>query len=270
MDYKKKYKEALERVKNIRTGKCETTFVFTEGLFEHIFPELAESKDERIRRELIKETKGSEERLFETVTNEEFIAWLEKQGQVKESPISQHENKTCKENDDSLTSEDEKIRGAIIDHLKDNNLTEWAAWLEKQGEQVLDNSAKTCKDEQKTADKCEGCNNVKGCVACVDGSAWAHIDEQKPTTWSEEDDIKVDSINQVFDCATKHNIVSEDKCLYKLRDWLKSIKDRYTWKPSEEQIRALHDMNLTGNISYVGQSQTLIELYKDLKKLMEE
>ena len=29
-------------------------------------------------------------------------------------------------------SEDERIRGAIIDHLKDYNLTEWAAWLEKQ------------------------------------------------------------------------------------------------------------------------------------------
>ena len=32
-------------------------------------------------------------------------------------------------------SEDKKIRGAIIDHLKDNNLIEWAAWLEKQGEE---------------------------------------------------------------------------------------------------------------------------------------
>ena len=35
-------------------------------------------------------------------------------------------------------SEDERIRGAIIDHLKDSNLTEWAAWLEKQGEQKPD------------------------------------------------------------------------------------------------------------------------------------
>ena len=35
-------------------------------------------------------------------------------------------------------SEDEKIRGAIIDHLKDNNLTEWAAWLEKQKQQEKD------------------------------------------------------------------------------------------------------------------------------------
>ena len=32
-------------------------------------------------------------------------------------------------------SEDERIRGAIIEHLKDNNLIEWAAWLEKRGEQ---------------------------------------------------------------------------------------------------------------------------------------
>ena len=31
-------------------------------------------------------------------------------------------------------SEDKKIRGAIIDHLKDYNLIEWADWLEKQGE----------------------------------------------------------------------------------------------------------------------------------------
>ena len=30
---------------------------------------------------------------------------------------------------------DDMIRGAIIDHLKDNNLTEWADWLEKQCEQ---------------------------------------------------------------------------------------------------------------------------------------
>lgn len=39
----------------------------------------------------------------------------------------------CEEIFPELTeSEDERIRGAIIDHLKDNNLTEWASWLEKQ------------------------------------------------------------------------------------------------------------------------------------------
>lgn len=53
-------------------------------------------------------------------------------------------------------------------------------------------------------------------------------------------------------------------------DWLKSIRNRITWKPTKEQMRALHDMNLTGDISCVGQGQTLIELYNDLKKLREK
>jgi putative component of toxin-antitoxin plasmid stabilization module len=52
-------------------------------------------------------------------------------------------------------------------------------------------------------------------------------------------------------------------------DWLKSLKDRYTWKPSNEQIKALSAINVTGRISYVGQGQELINLYNDLKKLKE-
>ena len=29
----------------------------------------------------------------------------------------------------------------------------------------------------KAKDKCKGCNNVKGCITCVDGSEWAHYEE---------------------------------------------------------------------------------------------
>jgi hypothetical protein len=39
------------------------------------------------------------------------------------------------------------------------------------------------------------------------------------------------------------------------------------WKPSDEQIKALNDINLTGGISYARQGQKLINLYNDLKKL---
>ena len=65
----------------------------------------------------------------------------------KEALIAVKELKEANPNDEGIQnwindnfpelkkSEDERIRGAIIDHLKDNNLTEWAAWLEKQGEQ---------------------------------------------------------------------------------------------------------------------------------------
>ena len=42
----KAYDEAIKRLEDIKTGKCQKTFVFTEGLFDYIFPELKESEDE--------------------------------------------------------------------------------------------------------------------------------------------------------------------------------------------------------------------------------
>lgn len=81
-----RYDEAIKRLEDIKTGKCQKTFVFTEGLFEHIFPELAESEDEKIRKELLKAVKESEESLYIVMTprkRESLIAWLEKQGEQK-------------------------------------------------------------------------------------------------------------------------------------------------------------------------------------------
>ena len=90
--------------------------------------------------------------------------------------------------------------------------------------------------------------------------------EQTPATtvtaWSEEDEKMYLSIMSVLLSKTGFTVTREVA-------WLKSLKERYTWKPSDEQMRALHDMNLTGNISYAGQGQTLIELYNDLKRLRE-
>ena len=31
--------------------------------------------------------------------------------------------------------------------------------------------------QEEPKDKCKGCNNVKGCITCVDGSEWAHYEE---------------------------------------------------------------------------------------------
>ena len=31
--------------------------------------------------------------------------------------------------------------------------------------------------QEEPKDKCKGCNNVKGCITCVDGSEWAHYKE---------------------------------------------------------------------------------------------
>lgn len=31
--------------------------------------------------------------------------------------------------------------------------------------------------QEEPVDKCKGCNNVKGCITCVDGDQWAHYEE---------------------------------------------------------------------------------------------
>ena len=48
-------------------------------------------------------------------------------------------------------------------------------WMERA--RRLEEHIKDLQKAQQKADKCLGCNNVKGCVTCVDGSEWAHIEE---------------------------------------------------------------------------------------------
>ena len=76
----RRYDGAIKRLEDIETGKCQKTFMFTEGLFDYIFPELAESEDERIRKMLIEFfSKGAE---YNSSTNgisdKDIVAWLEK------------------------------------------------------------------------------------------------------------------------------------------------------------------------------------------------
>lgn len=83
------------------------------------------------------------------------------------------------------------------------------------------------------------------------------FDERQNPDWSEEDEKMVNDIIAVINTLRYNNMVI----------WLKTIKYRIGWKPSKEQMRALHDLNLTGNISYSGQAKVLIELYDNLVKL---
>lgn len=57
---------------------------------------------------------------------------------------------------------------------------------------------------------------------------------------------------------------------FKGNDWEKIMRyaNKYSWKPSEEQMKALNALNCHGDLSYVGQQNQLISLYNDLKKLM--
>lgn len=92
--------------------------------------------------------------------------------------------------------------------------------------------------------------------------------------WSEEDEdaigMAIIALGDMYDPDDPDNTyVGYSMPFNKAVERLKSLKQRIGWKPSDEQMKALHDLNLTGNISYAGQGQVLIELYNDLKKLIE-
>lgn len=86
MDYEKKYKEALERAKVIYQGsyKPDTAATIAETL-QNVFPELCESEDERISKEIIKylEQTVPHNHRDEVLKSKEWTAWLEKQGEQK-------------------------------------------------------------------------------------------------------------------------------------------------------------------------------------------
>lgn len=147
MDYEKKYKEAIKRASNIHKDAVEMENSMVTKTCEVIFPELKESEDERIRKDI-----------------KQHFLYL----------------------DDSFPDK-----------------AKWLNWLEKQGEQK--------------PNVCEGCNNVKGCIACVDGSEWAYIEEQNPA-WSEEDENTLRTI-------ISDGIRGAELDMLQI-DWLKSLKDR--------------------------------------------
>ena len=81
MDYEKKYKDALEKMREIITMDNKT--VVPKEIGEYLFPELAETEDERIRKELVKyltnELNNVEQLTPRTNEFERWIAWLEGQ-----------------------------------------------------------------------------------------------------------------------------------------------------------------------------------------------
>lgn len=83
IDYEKKYNEALERAKHALD--CDKAGLVTTDrvLIESMFPELKESEDEKIRKELIKALSSIGKRNWGGIDVFESIAWLEKQGEKK-------------------------------------------------------------------------------------------------------------------------------------------------------------------------------------------
>lgn len=315
--YKEKYEQALAKAKEQYNYPCMRSCM---GILEEIFPELAESEDEKIRKELIsffsdlpdtdtfrgippskviawlEKQKEYESTDFEYVWDrtdcgeltaaldkysEEAIinmchawydkgielerkSWLEKQGQVKESTISQHEIETCKDNVNSLTFEDEKVRKTLIDFFgrgakyggQTNGVydKDIIAWLEKQGKTspVLSNSSNNGKDEQKQEwseeedddawmndiiSKVE--NNLQLNKAEID---WLKSLKLQPKQSLDEDtqqwvDTIIKDYEDLYNTDKDHSATIQAKISI-----LKSLRPQNTWKPSDEQIKVCKEV----------------------------
>jgi len=78
-----RYDEALKRAKECHIDGL-SLHQPVKDVLEHVFPELAESEDERIRKELIRAFKSLNTiKVWNGIERTDIIAWLEKQGEQK-------------------------------------------------------------------------------------------------------------------------------------------------------------------------------------------
>ena len=262
----------------------------SQEVAEKYFPELKESKDERILKHLI----GVVELYYGKTDEQEkkdCLAWLEKQGkkktevkyvytkfQIGDVIVEIKPNGYCQpvrvkyvgEESYYCKSDDEKrfLSFPIISQdkyvLVTKEIEQKKAPIE--GEFPYDNPSDTLEGEIEniwgklssegrfSATK-EGFREV---ITHFVNYIKDRVQPQPKQEWGEEDEEMC--AKTLFALAGYRG--NEDKI-----DWLKSLKDRCTWKPSEEQIEALSAINVTGGISYAGQRQELINLYNDLKKI---
>jgi hypothetical protein len=119
MDYKEKYNKLVEAVKVLQEANPSDDGI-QNWVIDNV-PELRESEDERIRKAISIYLDWLDGRKDCAPRGEysirDMVAWLEKQGQVKESEISQPIKETSKENNNSLTNKawSEIQNGIILD-----------------------------------------------------------------------------------------------------------------------------------------------------------
>lgn len=94
MDYEKRYKEALEKIREGLQPLSDGAKIsgVTKAFLEEVFPELKETEDERIKKELTKFLKNASGGFLDTTiqckTFGKWAAWLEKQGEHDETSIA--------------------------------------------------------------------------------------------------------------------------------------------------------------------------------------
>lgn len=338
----KRYDEAVCKMKEIIT--MDNTPTIPREIGEYLFPELKESEDEKIKKEIINYINFADSnnllRIDDYEKKKGWIAWLEKQSTPQVRTGLEWVN-TIDDACDKRYAEEYAHGEYCHEQSFKWGFQEGVDWLEKQGESTDINPSEfdlrlnkllkqfetlpkeelvsslsfylnvvqndgTYKAEEKQGEQprysigdvlcdksCTTLNkdaqpnfeitDIRNGMYICDKRSFpisqqdeyelvAKKIEQKPAEWSEEDEKHLQSIISTLTIPDekRYMLTFGLNSLYERQSqirWLNSLRPQNRWKPTKEQMEALHDLNLTGNISYAGQGQVLIELYKQLEKL---
>lgn len=219
MDYEKKYKEALERARQLCA--YPTTKPFISDL-QDLFPELAESEDERIRKEIIDLVRHSVNSMPADRFNER-ITWLEKQGAYgqREECLDCQFNYAGECKGSCAMKRGEQKSVIIIPKFR------------------IGDEIKTSNEESLTITKIDekGYWSKDLFICSFDDAAKWELIEHK-SSWSEEDEKMIETIIANIKAICKEGYyvgdVNSNKLVYpeQLFNWLLSLKDRI--KPKQE------------------------------------
>ena len=249
MDYEKKYKEAMERAKQ----GCP---------MDEVFPELVESEDERIRREIMEYlTITREKDLVAHPERQRWIAYLKKQKLISDSlkaagiDIRQDggiERHTIPYLEKQKKQEELPLMGGDVDLYFDEWNQQQQNPTKRQCFEEGVRYAKRLQKEQKPADVSEKIEELcskyplnKRGVSEQELSAYhqgltfgatriaEYLGAQKPAEWSEEDSRILYNVIAYVGYAAGQIGVRND--LFKeANDWLKSLPEKFNLQPKQE------------------------------------
>lgn len=199
MDYEKAYKEALSRAKSFELPEYK-------NIMASIFPELAESEDEKIRNALIRFHKSTID--VDGIKGADIIAWLEKQDEQK--PILDF-----KASNWYVSKVDGKIHDMTYNPA---NKVESKAGEKIEDEIEIPFGAKDSELQEETY------FIPKGFHAEIEDDKVVIEKGEKSAVWSDEDE-KMYKI--AFSCIETLEDISNGKNMHAdVKDWLKSLKER--------------------------------------------
>jgi hypothetical protein len=232
---------------------------YTQEVLEKRIDNMNNKDDERLRKTTIAFLKDFADKGYENAV--ECIAWLEKRGEqkllIEKLP---EEMKTIRESLGFTTQEEcDNYNQMVTDLIMSNDENEQKSAWSEDDELHIRELESLVKQVWTTAEH----ENDKDTIHKMSDLSFflKTLKPQPKQEWSEEEqDIIEDAACVILDCINTAETEKEKKRLEELFDKIQDLTHQSTWKPSDEQMKAL-------SLAMCGVGDPLFSLYQDLEKL---